>query len=151
MINDPAFYRRPGGTVGMKLLQDGRFIVKNQDGICPNCNTNRIGTYRKRGQVFYKKWCHYCLDLSYGSQAAREERMRRHNENRGKKHRASKLNPCCKCGFVPVDGCQMDIDHIDGDRTNNNPENKQLLCANCHRLKTQVNRDCYSKRYKQVT
>ena len=31
---------------------------------------------------------------------------------------------------------QLDVDHIDGDRHNNNSENLQTLCANCHRVKT---------------
>jgi 5-methylcytosine-specific restriction endonuclease McrA len=31
---------------------------------------------------------------------------------------------------------QLDVDHIDGNHRNNNPENLQTLCANCHRLKT---------------
>lgn len=37
--------------------------------------------------------------------------------------------------------CQLDIDHVDGDHTNNNPINLQTLCANCHRLKTFLNKD----------
>jgi 5-methylcytosine-specific restriction endonuclease McrA len=36
---------------------------------------------------------------------------------------------------------QLDVDHIDGDHTNNELNNLQTLCANCHRLKTQVNND----------
>lgn len=43
---------------------------------------------------------------------------------------------CQRCGFIAEDICQLDVDHIDGDRTNNAPENLQILCANCHRLKT---------------
>jgi 5-methylcytosine-specific restriction endonuclease McrA len=37
--------------------------------------------------------------------------------------------------------CQLDVDHIDGDHDNNDPENLQTLCANCHRLKTQIQKD----------
>jgi hypothetical protein len=45
--------------------------------------------------------------------------------------------PICElCGFVPVHPCQLDVDHIDGDKSNNDPANYQTLCANCHRLKT---------------
>ena len=44
---------------------------------------------------------------------------------------------CCdECGFVAVDICQLDVDHVDGDWSNDDPENLQVLCANCHRLKT---------------
>lgn len=49
---------------------------------------------------------------------------------------------CCeKCGFIPEDRCQLDVDHIDGDHTNNALHNLQTLCANCHRLKTRQNKE----------
>ena len=48
---------------------------------------------------------------------------------------------CAVCGFVPVHVGQLDIDHIDGNHKNNNPYNLQVLCANCHRLKTIMNED----------
>jgi 5-methylcytosine-specific restriction endonuclease McrA len=37
------------------------------------------------------------------------------------------INP--KSGNVPID-----LDHIDGNSTNNNFENVRLLCPNCHSL-----------------
>lgn len=43
---------------------------------------------------------------------------------------------CLICGFTPEHLCQLDIDHIDGNHKNNNPDNLQVLCANCHRLKS---------------
>ena len=48
---------------------------------------------------------------------------------------------CSLCGFVPEDLCQIDIDHIDGDRRNHDSKNLQALCANCHRLKTKRSRN----------
>lgn len=45
------------------------------------------------------------------------------------------------CGFVAVDPCQLDVDHIDGNSKNDDPSNWQTLCANCHRLKTKRNRE----------
>ena len=45
--------------------------------------------------------------------------------------------PFCEwCRFLPIDLCQLDLDHIDNDRSNWHPSNLQTLCANCHRLKT---------------
>jgi len=32
--------------------------------------------------------------------------------------------------------CQLSVDHIDGDHNNDDPENLQTLCHNCHALKT---------------
>ena len=48
---------------------------------------------------------------------------------------------CEECGFVPKHNCQLDVDHIDGDHSNNKPGNLRTLCANCHRLKTWMNKD----------
>lgn len=52
-----------------------------------------------------------------------------------------KKDYCEECGFVAVHRVQLDVDHIDGNHHNNDPENLQTLCANCHRLKTHVNND----------
>lgn len=49
-----------------------------------------------------------------------------------------KKDCCDKCGFVPIDKCQLDVDHINGDHSDNRIENLQTLCANCHRLKTKL-------------
>jgi HNH endonuclease len=45
---------------------------------------------------------------------------------------------CDRCGFIAEDKCQLDLDHVDGDSTNHSDNNLQTLCANCHRLKTQL-------------
>jgi 5-methylcytosine-specific restriction endonuclease McrA len=55
-----------------------------------------------------------------------------------KKH---KKEYCDKCGFVAEHTVQLDVDHIDGNNNNNNLDNLQTLCANCHRLKTLLNKD----------
>jgi 5-methylcytosine-specific restriction endonuclease McrA len=36
---------------------------------------------------------------------------------------------------------QLDMDHIDGNRNNNDENNLMTLCANCHRLKTHREKD----------
>jgi hypothetical protein len=51
---------------------------------------------------------------------------------------------CEHCDFKPVHISQLDVDHIDGDRFNNDPANLQTLCANCHRLKTHLSGDSNS-------
>lgn len=55
--------------------------------------------------------------------------------------RAHKKDHCEKCGFIPEHRCQLDVDHIDGNKQNNHESNYQTLCANCHRLKTVLNKD----------
>ena len=55
--------------------------------------------------------------------------------------RRLKKTSCNHCGFVALHPCQLDIDHIDGNRDNNDRSNIQTLCANCHRLKTILERN----------
>ena len=56
-------------------------------------------------------------------------------------YRKTKKNSCELCGFIAIVPAQLDVDHIDGDRTNNAESNLQTLCANCHRLKTHISKD----------
>lgn len=42
---------------------------------------------------------------------------------------------CKKCGLPPEwmgEPLTLQVDHIDGNSDNNNPENLRLLCPNCH-------------------
>lgn len=93
-------------------------------GVRPACKTcgnpcKSKGTVTKRGLPQWKTRCEACLPP------------------RGKhKYRGHKGPACELCGFVPVNKCQLDVDHIDGNHKNNSPANLQTLCANCHRLKT---------------
>lgn len=56
-------------------------------------------------------------------------------------HSKFKKNQCESCGFNAIDPCQLDVDHIDGNKLNNDKINLQTLCANCHRIKTKLNKD----------
>lgn len=53
---------------------------------------------------------------------------------------------CEDCNFFPEHECQLTVDHIDGDKYNNEISNYRTLCHNCHALKTLKNGD-YSNRY----
>lgn len=55
--------------------------------------------------------------------------------------RRTKKSYCENCGFIPAHSCQLDVDHIDGNKKNHTKENLQTLCANCHRLKTHNNKE----------
>lgn len=74
--------------------------------------------------------------------------MNRFYDNKRRLSRKIKRNPYIKhkkkfcefCGFKAIHSCQLDVDHIDGNHDNNDLKNLQTLCANCHRLKTQVQR-----------
>jgi hypothetical protein len=61
------------------------------------------------------------------------------------KHRK---DSCERCGFTPEHSSQLDVDHIDGNKQNNVLENLQTLCANCHRLKTHINKESFNLIYR---
>lgn len=94
-------------------------------GLCVICKEK---PQKSNGVGIFKPMCTICHKRAYD-----------------RSHR-QKLDDCCEtCGFVPAHACQLDIDHRDGDHTNNSPENLATLCANCHRLKTYINKDWEKK------
>ncbi len=64
-----------------------------------------------------------------------------------RKYLKYKKDYCEDCGFKPKDPCQLDVDHIDGNKKNNHPSNLRTLCANCHRLKTKMHGDYSNNKY----
>lgn len=73
---------------------------------------------------------------TYRCEVAYWEYKRGMKKDRNGTPRYLKTDTCAACGFVAKHSCQMDLDHIDGDRTNHDPENMETLCSNCHRLKS---------------
>jgi 5-methylcytosine-specific restriction endonuclease McrA len=59
-------------------------------------------------------------------------------KNKNVKWRQHMEDKCRRCKFMPEDGCQLTVDHINKDKTNNKVENLQTLCANCHNLKSKI-------------
>jgi len=52
-----------------------------------------------------------------------------------------KADKCEECGFTPEVSAQLEIDHIDGNHSNNSKDNLRTLCCNCHALKTYNEKD----------
>jgi hypothetical protein len=102
--------------------------------ICTRCNKNVCtkNGFTVKGDIKYHKYCNSCERIVYD--------MPLHSYTRYKK------SICEKCGFVPEHNCQLDVDHIDGNHSNDDESNLQTLCANCHRLKTFYERDAKKKK-----
>ena len=84
------------------------------------------------GSQRYGKYCEQCHKIVYNLKHGPQRRLIG--------YRKYKTDTCCFCNFKAVDPCQLDVDHIDGNRHNNSPLNLQTLCSNCHRLKTKLQR-----------
>lgn len=95
----------------------------NIQGMCVSCEI-RLQTTSSKGK--YRALCNPCHKSRYFEKL---------------KYKSAKSDTCNECGFKAVHSCQLDVDHIDGDKTNNEADNLQTLCANCHRLKTLTNGD----------
>ncbi len=102
--------------------------------VCVECKSKpkRKNGLNVDGSQRYGKYCESCHKTAYN--------LRKGRNNRRYGYRRYKTNICSFCNFIAVDPCQLDVDHIDGNRLNNDPSNLQTLCANCHRLKTKLQR-----------
>jgi hypothetical protein len=88
-----------------------------------NCHCGKPVRSKGRGQGGFQIWDKLCATCRCGG------------------YRKHKKDTCEHCGFKAIHRVQLDVDHIDGDRTNNDESNLQTLCANCHRLKTHLSED----------
>jgi 5-methylcytosine-specific restriction endonuclease McrA len=94
--------------------------------LCSKCKVSKsLDSFppRKDRKSGLHSWCRSC------------------KQNYKNPHRIFKKNECESCSFKALHECQLDIDHIDGNHSNNDPNNLQTLCANCHRIKTQLNKE----------
>lgn len=96
--------------------------------LCSNCGIrpSELGVIKKTKDSntykrYYKKVCKTCRKYpALGDKA--KERL------------------CRGCNKEYPTIC-LDVDHIDGNRRNNKYHNYQILCANCHRIKTHLCKD----------
>jgi 5-methylcytosine-specific restriction endonuclease McrA len=96
--------------------------------ICKICNTHPCegNGISKLGYTKWRSDCTRCKKIKY---------------NLVPEYKKHKKQHCESCGFVAKHAVQLDVDHINGDHKDNSVSNLQTLCANCHRLKTHLNKE----------
>lgn len=110
--------------------------------LCKTCKkglASKCGS-GKNGNVYYRPECVTCSHARYGVKEVRTNREKDPWKRLSMQIRVEKPR-CEQCGFVPEHLGQLDVDHVDGNKKNNALENLMVLCANCHRLKTILNKD----------
>lgn len=114
---------------------------------CKNCRkTKQPLEKRLTMDEWYKKWISGEITGSLKSNGHYSPIVRR--------YLMSKYNNSCQeCGWSKINPATqtipLEIHHIDGDFSNNRPENLQLLCPNCHSLTENYgsrNKNCTRKR-----
>ena len=106
---------------------------EERTGVCSVCGPVRIKIRDKKKPITGRYRCKTIHKI-------KESRRR-------SPYHAYRKDYCEDCNFKPVHISQLDVDHVDGDRFNNDPANLRTLCANCHRLKTHLSGDYNSGLY----
>ena len=116
----------------------------------PVCETKgclkpcKYNGYKKDGSRKYHRWCSCCCKIRYNDKSSWKPKPVDYWDDKQwltSYNGYVKKKKCECCGFKAVHRIQLDVDHVDGDHTNNLHSNLQTLCANCHRLKTLLNKD----------
>ena len=136
----------------------------------PTCQTKNCGKLCKRdkrltGKIYYDKFCSMCRwKQTAKNKGLTEKEYRRKAREKTAKNRGEtyqeyltsvrnkwlgKKEYCenkdgrlgFKCTAKIIHMTMLQVDHIDGNPSNNDPSNKQTLCANCHIYKRHMNQD----------
>lgn len=107
---------------------------ETETGVCSNCGPVSLRIKREAGRATWR-----CRASK--KRYATNQWKYKNPYNKHKKDHCE--NPDCTATIE--DPCQLDVDHVDGDNTNNDPTNLMTLCANCHRLKTKLVGDWKSR------
>ena len=142
--------------------------------ICSCCNTRparKNGTYNVDGSPYFRKVpkdtvlfvdhlgkpiCSFCLqkddqakkkDWAYGSRDGNPRTYVKHRKDYCENIDGRLGFKCTTSLHENPDIRQkmLDVDHINGDKTDNRVENLQTLCASCHRVKTHYETDLYNQ------
>lgn len=104
------------------------------------------GNYRKDGTPIFRK---YCTDHHYERQAEKKGLTKNEWVNSFHPYRQHREEYCenrdgrlgFKCRYKIRFSGQLQVDHKNGNPSDNRKRNLQTLCANCHIFKTNANKD----------
>ena len=104
------------------------------------------------GDIYYRRYCHGCHMARLAAKQHISVSEFRSSYHPYKKYRKEYCENAVgdKAGWLPVP-CRvtwypktfLNIDHVDGNHHNNDPENLMTLCPTCHAVKTWIF-DCTS-------
>ena len=117
-----------GGLIGLSVHKLSNIDIEKRTADCQEC-----------GQVKIKRRPNNTWRCKVGWKKG--SKVYRSKKRYDRLYRNHKKDKCERCGFLPEHSCQLDVDHIDGNNKNDDLSNLQTLCANCHRLKTYINKD----------
>jgi hypothetical protein len=107
--------------------------------IRPKCSVCNRNLAEKRGQGFAQK----CRSCRGSGRAVGKLTYRKHKKD----HCENELCPLKGTAYEPY---ILDVDHLDGDKTNMEVNNLVTLCCLCHRRKTHSARDYVNTRYREI-
>lgn len=150
------------GRSALHQFKNGKWCCSNNINSCPGLkqkNSKRLKILHKN--KFSKKYCLFCGKLilpikTYCSNKCHNDYVYNYYIEKWLKReisgtvkggassyirrylRETYANKCSLCGWCktnPVtNNVPIELDHIDGNHKNNDPENVRLLCPNCHSL-----------------
>jgi hypothetical protein len=117
---------------GPEILEDNKCYVSD----CTNPRDNS-------GNGTYHRLCSHHHALKYGM---RDYHYKKYRKDYCETKDGRLGWKCTSEILFPL--WQLEVDHFDGDRTNNDVSNLITLCANCHAIKTNIFRDNLKKDYR---